>query len=147
MKTKNFYYGWVIVFIAGLTVFFSGPGQTYSNASFIDEYIQTFGWSRTEVSSIYSLAILFGIIWGIANGLERIGTNIVWANYFGRKHVGSINGIGSTMLVIGSSLGPLPLGLGHDIFQSYSLTIYMMIIFPIIGLVCALLAKKPVKNY
>ncbi|RBA01393.1 MFS transporter [Staphylococcus arlettae] len=95
----------------------------------------------------YSLAILFGIIWGIANGLERIGTNIVWANYFGRKHVGSINGIGSTMLVIGSSLGPLPLGLGHDIFQSYSLTIYMMILFPIIGLVCALLAKKPVKNY
>lgn len=131
----------------GLTVFFSGPGQTYSNAAFIDEYIQTFGWSRTEVSSIYSLAILFGIIWGIANGLERIGTNIVWANYFGRKHVGSINGIGSTMLVIGSSLGPLPLGLGHDIFQSYSLTIYMMIIFPIIGLVCALLAKKLVKNY
>ena len=51
------------------------------------------------------------------------------------------------MLVIGSSLGALPLGLGHDIFQSYSLTIYMMIIFPIIGLVCALLAKKPVKNY
>ncbi|GEP88111.1 MFS transporter [Staphylococcus cohnii] len=95
----------------------------------------------------YSLAILFGIIWGIANGLERIGTNIVWANYFGRKYVGSINGIGSTMLVIGSSLGPLPLGLGHDIFQSYSLTIYIMILFPIIGLVCALLAKKPVKNY
>lgn len=58
MKTKNFYYGWVIVFIAGLTVFFSGPGQTYSNAAFIDEYIQTFGWSRTEVSSIYSIATL-----------------------------------------------------------------------------------------
>ncbi|MCS6168338.1 MFS transporter, partial [Clostridium botulinum] len=58
MKTQNFYYGWVIVFIAGLTVFFSGPGQTYSNAAFIDEYIQTFGWSRTEVSSIYSIATL-----------------------------------------------------------------------------------------
>lgn len=52
MKTKNFYYGWVIVFIASLTVFFSGPGQTYSNAAFIDEYIQTFGWSRTEVSPL-----------------------------------------------------------------------------------------------
>ncbi|WP_259599873.1 MFS transporter [Clostridium botulinum] len=93
----------------------------------------------------YVLAIIFGIIWGVANGLERIGTNIVWANYFGRKYVGSINGIGSTMLVIGSSLGPLPLGLGHDVFQSYSVTIYIMILFPIIGLICAILAKKPVR--
>ncbi|PNN29498.1 hypothetical protein AL503_003015 [Staphylococcus haemolyticus] len=93
MKTKNFYYGWVIVFIAGLTVFFSGPGQTYSNAAFIDEYISNIWMEPYRSFSIYSLAILFGIIWGIANGLERIGTNIVWANYFGRKHVGSINGM------------------------------------------------------
>lgn len=55
---QKFYYGWVIVFIGGLGVFFSGPGQTYSNSIFIDQYINDFGWSRTEVSSIYSGATL-----------------------------------------------------------------------------------------
>jgi MFS family permease len=54
----NFYYGWVIVFIAGLGVFFSGPGQTYSVSVFIDSYIKDFGWSRSHVSAVYSLATL-----------------------------------------------------------------------------------------
>lgn len=55
---QTFYYGWFIVFIGGLGIFFSGPGQTYSNSAFIDEYIHDFGWSRTEVSSLYSGATL-----------------------------------------------------------------------------------------
>jgi MFS family permease len=54
----NFYYGWVVVFISGLGVFFSGPGQTYSVSVFIDSYIKDFGWSRSHVSAIYSLATL-----------------------------------------------------------------------------------------
>lgn len=53
-----FYYGWVIVVIAGLSYFFSGPGQTFSNAIFIDYYIEEFGWSRSTVSGIYSAATL-----------------------------------------------------------------------------------------
>ncbi|TVT28097.1 MFS transporter [Salinicoccus cyprini] len=93
----------------------------------------------------YYLAILFGVIWGISNGLERIGTNVVWSNYFGRRYVGSINGVGSTMIVIGSSLGPLPFGLGYDTFGSYTAVISIMFIFPVIGIICALLSKKPQK--
>ena len=54
----KFYYGWVIVAIAALSYFFSGPGQTFSNAIFIDYYIEEFGWSRSTVSGIYSAATL-----------------------------------------------------------------------------------------
>jgi sugar phosphate permease len=54
----SFYYGWVIVGMAALGVFFSGPGQTYSISVFIDHYIKDFGWSRSLVSSIYSIATL-----------------------------------------------------------------------------------------
>ncbi|MFA9557252.1 hypothetical protein ACERII_08115 [Evansella sp. AB-rgal1] len=32
---KNIYYGWVIVLIAAIGVFFSGPGQTYSNSALL----------------------------------------------------------------------------------------------------------------
>ncbi|MFA9556622.1 MFS transporter [Evansella sp. AB-rgal1] len=51
-----FFYGWVIVFISAMTVFFSGPGQTYSISIFIDAYIKDFGWSSTLVSTMYMFA-------------------------------------------------------------------------------------------
>lgn len=54
----SFFYGWFIVFIAALGVFFSGPGQTYSVSVFIDSYIAEFGWSRSFVSSMYSMGTL-----------------------------------------------------------------------------------------
>jgi MFS family permease len=53
-----FYYGWVIILIAAITYFFSGPGQTYSISIFIEHYINDFGWSRSMVSSLYSFATL-----------------------------------------------------------------------------------------
>ncbi len=53
-----FFYGWVIVFVSALGVFFSGPGQTYSVSVFIDSFIQDFGWSRSVVSLSYSAATL-----------------------------------------------------------------------------------------
>ena len=54
----SFFYGWVIVLMGGLGIFFSGPGQTYSVSVFIDHYITEFGWSRSFVSSMYSMGTL-----------------------------------------------------------------------------------------
>ncbi|WP_112182283.1 MULTISPECIES: MFS transporter [Paraliobacillus] len=93
-----------------------------------------------------AVAILFGALWGIANGFERIGLNVIWPNYFGRKYIGSINGIGVTMGVLGSAFGPLPFGTGYDIFHSYTPVLFMAILFPVIGFFCALNAKKPSKQ-
>ncbi|GAE94856.1 bll3089 protein [Gracilibacillus boraciitolerans JCM 21714] len=55
---NRIYYGWFILIIGGFGIFFSGPGQTYSNSQFIDQYINDFGWSRSEVSAVYSVATL-----------------------------------------------------------------------------------------
>ena len=92
------------------------------------------------------LAILFGLIWGISGGLERIALNIIWPNYFGRAHIGSISGVGTTVAVLGSSFGPLPFGIGFDLFNSYTPVLLFSLIFPVIGVICALLAKKPEKT-
>ncbi len=54
-----FFYGWAIVVISALGLFFSGPGQTYSVSTFINSYILEFGWSRSFVSSLYSTGTLF----------------------------------------------------------------------------------------
>ncbi len=75
----SFYYGWVMVFVSGLTVFFSGPGQTYSVSTFIDSYIQQFGWSRSTVSTMYSLGTLTaGLLMGFMGNLfDRKGHRIM----------------------------------------------------------------------
>ena len=74
LKT-GFFYGWVIVLIAGFTLFFSGPGQTYSVSVFIDSYIDTYGWSRSAVSSMYSLGTLSaGMLMGfVGRAYDRYG--------------------------------------------------------------------------
>src|SRR5690625_4629978 len=91
------------------------------------------------------LAILFGLIWGISGGLERIALNIIWPNYFGRAQTGSISGVRTTVAVLGSSFRPLPFGIGFDLFHSYTPVLLFSLIFPVIGVLCALLAKKPQK--
>ncbi|GAB3055275.1 MFS transporter [Virgibacillus ainsalahensis] len=98
------------------------------------------------VMDSFWMAILFGIVWGMGNGFERIGTNVIWPDYFGRKHIGSINGVGMTIVVIGSSLGPLPFGIGYDLFHSYNQVLLLSLVFPVIGIISALLAKKPQKE-
>ncbi len=66
-----FFYGWLMVAVGALGVFFSGPGQTYSVSVFINSYIEEFGWSRSFVSSLYSMGTLFaGLI------LPIIGRNV-----------------------------------------------------------------------
>ena len=62
-EDKRLFYGWIIVAVAALGAFFSGPGQTYSVSIFINSYIDGFGWSRSLVSGYYSIAtLLAGLI-------------------------------------------------------------------------------------
>lgn len=97
-------------------------------------------------TSSVSLAIVFGVVWGIINGLERITLNIIWPNYFGRQHLGSIKGMAQTTMVMGSAFGPLPFGLAFDLFHSYEEIILSMMIFPVLGMVAAFMAPPPKKD-
>lgn len=82
VKTDNkqfistpFYYGWLVLFISAMGMFFSGPGQTYNVSIFIDSYIEHFQWSRTLVSSIYSTATLMAglSLFFIGSLIDRYG--------------------------------------------------------------------------
>ncbi len=90
-------------------------------------------------------AILFGILWGISGGFERIALNYVWPSYFGRASLGSIKGTATTVMVLGSAFGPLPFGFAYDYFHGYTEILLLSLIFPIGGIVCSLGAKKPEK--
>lgn len=56
---KLFYYGWIIILVGALGYFFSAPGQTYFLSTFIDSYIEEFKFSRTTISTLYSVATFF----------------------------------------------------------------------------------------
>jgi MFS family permease len=60
---RKFYYGWVIVFISALSIFFSSPGQTYSISIFTNVYVTEFGLSRSLLSTMYMVAtIMSGLL-------------------------------------------------------------------------------------
>ncbi|CDQ21511.1 hypothetical protein SAMN05192559_11187 [Halobacillus karajensis] len=120
-----FYYGWVVVLIAGFSVFFSGPGQTYSISIFIDYYIQDFDYSRSVVSGIYSAATLVA---GIT--LFMMGRLI---DRFGQR----------TMMVTVSALGPLPFGVFFDWLGGYQEVILLTILFPVTAGILVLLSPQP----
>src|SRR6056297_1946766 len=70
-----FYYGWIILAVAALGLFFSGPGQTYSISIFIDHYIAKFNWSRSLISSFYSIATLISglILTFVGRYIDKLG--------------------------------------------------------------------------
>lgn len=74
-NNKKVNYGWVIVFVAALSYFFSAPGQTFFISGFIDIYVNDMGWNRATVSSLYSFATLLSglLIFSVGNIADKIG--------------------------------------------------------------------------
>lgn len=95
------------------------------------------------ITNTAAMAVLFGIVWGIAGGFERITIGILWPNYYGRKYLGSIKGVAATAMIIGASLGALPLGLAFDKFGSYNEILLMLMVIPLIGFIFALISPRP----
>ncbi|MCA1023934.1 MFS transporter [Halobacillus litoralis] len=95
------------------------------------------------VTNSWAAAVGFGCLWGVVNGFERIVLNIVWPNYFGRAHLGSIKGFAQTVMVVGSALGPLPFGIFYDWLGGYQEIILLTMLFPVTAAVLALLSPQP----
>lgn len=98
------------------------------------------------ISNSAFLAILFGVLWGLFAGIERIALNVIWPNFFGREHIGSIKGLTMSVMVIGSAFGPLPFGIAYDLFNGYKEILLATMIFPLVGIGLAWKATKPKKS-
>ena len=91
------------------------------------------------------MAFLYGVIQGAAIGLSTVVNNVVWAAYFGRRHLGSIAGAASTILIAGSALGPMPLGIARDLLGNYNLALTVSATVPLLLGIANLLVKRPRK--
>lgn len=95
------------------------------------------------VSKSIQSAIAFSIILGVSMGLQSVSGGVVWPDYFGLKHLGSIRGMIMTSTVIASALGPIPFGFAFDAFGNYSGAILIMMLLPLVGIFAALMSPRP----
>ena len=66
----------------------------------------------------------------------------LWPRYFGRNHLGSIQGTGQMIGVVGASLGPLPVGWAFDAIGDATWTLRLLAVIPVGIAVVAVLFLK-----
>jgi len=98
--------------------------------------------SITLVNDLSS-AIVFAIIFGLNNGVTMTFFGFLWPRYFGRKHLGSIQGVGQMVGIIGASIGAIPLAIAIDQFGDYDLTLQVLAVLPVAAAVLALFLRHP----
>ena len=67
----------------------------------------------------------------------------VWPKFFGRRHLGSIQGVNQMAAVIGASVGPIPLGLGYDRYGEYGGTLVALAAIPVMCAVAVVFMRTP----
>ena len=89
-------------------------------------------------------AIIYSVIFGLNNAALHAVYTYVWPRYFGRKHLGSIQGVAQTIGVVGASLGPLPFGIAYDLFATYSGVLMLFALQPLLCAILVVFVKPPV---
>jgi sugar phosphate permease len=107
--------------------------------------LQTVSLLMAQSLASVPLAILYGMVLGASGGLQRTVSGVIWATYFGRRYLGTISGISSTMMVAGSALGPLPFGVVRDLWGSYNPALLISSVFPFVLAIVCLFFDKPRK--
>ena len=102
-------------------------------------------WMVTYLSNWW-LAMVFGVVLGATSGLQRTVSTVAWAKYYGRRHLGSITGVTTTVTVGASALGPMPMGIARDLLGSYGLTLKLLAILPLVLAVASLFVDRPEKK-
>ena len=87
----------------------------------------------------YGYAILHGFT---EAGAAIVGA-IILADYFGRRHLGSIYGLSRGVRVAGFALGPLVSGAVYDVDQSYGVAFLAFIFVTVLAALLAAAASRP----
>ena len=132
-----------------MVVFMPLVGKFFDN--FPTKYVLATGLLINSISLIsitYSnndaYSLFYAVSFGINNAFSMTMFGYIWPRYFGRKHLGSIQGTGQMIGVIGASLGPLPVGFAIDYLGSSLITIRYLSVYPIImAIIIIIFLKSP----
>jgi MFS transporter, OFA family, oxalate/formate antiporter len=93
----------------------------------------------------YAQTMLYAAFTGTVTGGFRVLDAVVWARYFGRRHLGAIRGATLVGTVAGTALGAYPLALSLDLTGSYTLGLTILLVLPVSLIIFTLFVKPPVK--
>ena len=98
-----------------------------------------------SVTLVYDVvtAVLYAMLFGLNNACSMTMYGYLWPRYFGRRHLGSIQGTGLMVGVVGASLGPLPVGLAFDLVGSATNTLRLLALLPLVCAVAAMFLRTP----
>ena len=97
--------------------------------------------------STVEIALAIGVVMGIRTGLQGLVSGVVWAKFFGRRYLGAITGVTSTIGVASSALGPMPFGVARDWMGSYTFVLTWLSVIPLVlALLNFVFSKLPVRK-
>lgn len=88
-------------------------------------------------------AVFYIVLASLSVGLVGTTNTVIWANYFGRRYLGSIRGFATTIMVAFSAMGALPFGIIYDRSESYDTAILILLVLPVFACIFSLLALPP----
>lgn len=121
--------------------------------SWPNRYLLVMGQGLLFLAMLLTLVIspawqgfIYGGMLGLAGGLFMTTSSVIWPNYYGRTHLGSIRGVVTTSMVAFAALGPLPFGFLFDLTQGYTLAIFVFMALPVACGTAAFFAYPPQKK-
>jgi MFS family permease len=80
---------------------------------------------------------------GISSGIFGLLSAVTWANFFGRRHLGSISGLNMSMVVFGSAIGPVLFSQSLTLTGYYGTAGWVSLLLAALLLAAALRVEQP----
>jgi MFS family permease len=90
-------------------------------------------------AAVFLLAALHGLFHGGRNPMIPV----IWANFFGRRSLGSIYSLGNPFYFTANAIGPVFAGLFFDLFGNYAFPFYFFVIIFLISGIITLRMQPP----
>jgi len=86
----------------------------------------------------YAVALLIGSSGSFCSNVRAT----VYAEYYGRKQLGAVQSLASSLTVFGSAIGPFPFGIARDLTGSFALPFGVAAVFPLMAAVAVFVFGK-----
>ena len=95
------------------------------------------------VAQYQALVLFYPLVIGMTSGGLNTTGGVIWASYFGRRHLGTLRGLDGAVKMIAAAFGPLPLALARDQLGSYGVGLVWFGALAVLGVLAALGCRRP----
>lgn len=104
------------------------------------------GWGALNIELLWG-QVLFCVGAGAAWGSFSVLFNLPWPRYYGRTHLGGINGLVSASVIVTSAVGPYVFGLSEKLRGSFDGGLFFCLAIIPLGLLLSTVCKDPQAPY